>query len=138
MEHIDTVVHTLMTGIKTYVSSVTSKGFLYKKKKEKKNESIMIFIYFIPASLQSNSSFYYWLQILRPFRLYSSTYTEKVREIAIDQSLWLLLTFCRAERSDSLSLLMLDTPHIIEIVERVSIVSIALRSRSLGYKVACS
>lgn len=35
MEHIDTVVHTLMTGIKTYVSSVTSKGFLYKKKKEK-------------------------------------------------------------------------------------------------------
>lgn len=137
MEHIDTVVHTLMTGIKTYVSSVTSKGFLYKKK-EKKNESIMIFIYFIPASLQSNSSFYYWLQILRPFRLYSSTYTEKVREIAIDQSLWLLLTFCRAERSDSLSLLMLDTPHIIEIVERVSIVSIALRSRSLGYKVACS
>lgn len=138
MEHIDTVVHTLMTGIKTYVSSVTSKGFLYKKKKEKRNESIMIFIYFIPASLQSNSSFYYWLQILRPFRLYSSTYTEKVREIAIDQSLWLLLTFCRAERSDSLSLLMLDTPHIIEIVERVSIVSIALRSRSLGYKVACS
>lgn len=138
MEHIDTVVHTLMTGIKTYVSSVTSKGFLYKKRKEKKNESIMIFIYFIPASLQSNSSFYYWLQILRPFRLYSSTYTEKVREIAIDQSLWLLLTFCRAERSDSLSLLMLDTPHIIEIVERVSIVSIALRSRSLGYKVACS
>lgn len=137
MEHIDTVVHTLMTGIKTYVSSVTSKGFLYKKK-EKKNESIMIFIYFIPASLQSNSSFYYWLQILRPFRLYSSTYTEKVREIAIDQSLWLLLTFCRAERSDSLSLLMLDTPHIIEIVDRVSIVSIALRSRSLGYKVACS
>lgn len=137
MEHIDTVVHTLMTGIKTYVSSVTSKGFLYKKK-EKKNESIMIFIYFIPASLQSNSSFYYWLQILWPFRLYSSTYTEKVREIAIDQSLWLLLTFCRAERSDSLSLLMLDTPHIIEIVERVSIVSIALRSRSLGYKVACS
>lgn len=137
MEHIDTVVHTLMTGIKTYVSSVTSKGFLYKKK-EKKNESIMIFIYFIPASLQSNSSFYYWLQILRPFLLYSSTYTEKVREIAIDQSLWLLLTFCRAERSDSLSLLMLDTPHIIEIVERVSIVSIALRSRSLGYKVACS
>lgn len=138
MEHIDTVVHTLMTGIKTYVSSVTSKGFLYKKKKEKRNESIIIFIYFIPASLQSNSSFYYWLQILRPFRLYSSTYTEKVREIAIDQSLWLLLTFCRAERSDSLSLLMLDTPHIIEIVERVSIVSIALRSRSLGYKVACS
>lgn len=138
MEHIDTVVHTLMTGIKTYVSSVTSKGFLYKKRKEKKNESIMIFIYFIPASLQSNSSFYYWLQILRPFRLYSSTYTEKVREIAIDQSLWLLLTFCRAERSDSLSLLMLDTPHILEIVERVSIVSIALRSRSLGYKVACS
>lgn len=138
MEHIDTVVHTLMTGIKTYVSSVTSKGFLYKKKKEKRNESIMIFIYFIPASLQSNSSFYYWLQILRPFRLYSSTYTEKVREIAIDQSLWLLLTFCRAERSDSLSLLMLDTPHIIEIVDRVSIVSIALRSRSLGYKVACS
>lgn len=138
MEHIDTVVHTLMTGIKTYVSSVTSKGFLYKKRKEKKNESIMIFIYFIPASLQSNSSFYYWLQILRPFRLYSSTYTEKVREIAIDQSLWLLLTFCRAERSDSLSLLMLETPHIIEIVERVSIVSIALRSRSLGYKVACS
>lgn len=138
MEHIDTVVHTLMTGIKTYVSSVTSKGFLYKKKKKIKNESIMIFIYFIPASLQSNSSFYYWLQILRPFRLYSSTYTEKVREIAIDQSLWLLLTFCRAERSDSLSLLMLDTPHIIEIVERVSIVSIALRSRSLGYKVACS
>lgn len=137
MEHIDTVVHTLMTGIKTYVSSVTSKGFLYKKK-EKKNESIMIFIYFIPASLQSNSSFYYWLQILWPFRLYSSTYTEKVREIAIDQSLWLLLTFCRAERSDSLSLLMLDTPHIIEIVDRVSIVSIALRSRSLGYKVACS
>lgn len=137
MEHIDTVVHTLMTGIKTYVSSVTSKGFLYKKK-EKKNESIMIFIYFIPASLQSNSSFYYWLQILRPFRLYSSTYTEKVREIAIDQSLWLLLTFCRAERSDSLSLLMLDTPHIIEIVDKVSIVSIALRSRSLGYKVACS
>lgn len=137
MEHIDTVVHTLMTGIKTYVSSVTSKGFLYKKK-EKKNESIMIFIYFIPASLQSNSSFYNWLQILRPFRLYSSTYTEKVREIAIDQSLWLLLTFCRAERSDSLSLLMLDTPHIIEIVDRVSIVSIALRSRSLGYKVACS
>lgn len=137
MEHIDTVVHTLMTGIKTYVSSVTSKGFLYKKK-EKKNESIMIFIYFIPASLQSNSSFYYWLQILRPLRLYSSTYTEKVREIAIDQSLWLLLTFCRAERSDSLSLLMLDTPHIIEIVDRVSIVSIALRSRSLGYKVACS
>lgn len=137
MEHIDTVVHTLMTGIKTYVSSVTSKGFLYKKK-EKKNESIMIFIYFIPASLQSNSSFYNWLQILRPLRLYSSTYTEKVREIAIDQSLWLLLTFCRAERSDSLSLLMLDTPHIIEIVERVSIVSIALRSRSLGYKVACS
>lgn len=58
MEHIDTVVHTLMTGIKTYVSSVTSKGFLYKKKKRKKNESIMIFIYFIPASLQSNSSFY--------------------------------------------------------------------------------
>lgn len=137
MEHIDTVVHTLMTGIKTYVSSVTSKGFLYKKKRKKK-ESIMISIYFIPASLQSNSSFYYWLQILRPFRLYSSTYTEKVREIAIDQSLWLLLTFCRAERSDSLSLLMLDTPHIIEIVERVSIVSIALRSRSLGYKVACS
>lgn len=136
MEHIDTVVHTLMTGIKTYVSSVTSKGFLYKKRK--KNESVMISIYFIPASLQSNSSFYYWLQILRPFRLYSSTYTEKVREIAIDQSLWLLLTFCRAERSDSLSLLMLDTPHIIEIVERVSIVSIALRSRSLGYKVACS
>lgn len=86
MEHIDTVVHTLMTGIKTYVSSVTSKGFLYKKRKEKKNESIMIFIYFIPASLQSNSSFYNWLQILRPFRLYSSTYTEKVREIAIDQS----------------------------------------------------
>lgn len=85
MEHIDTVVHTLMTGIKTYVSSVTSKGFLYKKK-EKKNESIMIFIYFIPASLQSNSSFYNWLQILRPLRLYSSTYTEKVREIAIDQS----------------------------------------------------
>lgn len=138
MEHIDTVVHTLMTGIKTYVSSVTSKGFLYKKKEKKKNESIMIFIYFIPASLQSNSSFYYWLKILRPFRLYSSTYTEKVREIAIDQSLWLLLTFCRAERSDSLSLLMLDTPHIIEIVDRVSIVSIALRSRSLGYKVACS
>lgn len=58
MEHIDTVVHTLMTGIKTYVSSVTSKGFLYKKKKKKKNESIMIFFYFIPASLQSNSSFY--------------------------------------------------------------------------------
>lgn len=138
MEHIDTVVHTLMTGIKTYVSSVTSKGFLYKKKKRKKNESVMIFIYFIPASLQSNSSFYNWLQILRPLRLYSSTYTEKVREIAIDQSLWLLLTFCRAERSDSLSLLMLDTPHIIEIVDRVSIVSIALRSRSLGNKVACS
>lgn len=138
MEHIDTVVHTLMTGIKTYVSSVTSKGFLYKKRKGKKNESIMISISFIPASLQSNSSFYNWLQILRPFRLYSSTYTEKVREIAIDQSLWLLLTFCRAERSDSLSLLMLDTPHILEIVERVSIVSIALRSRSLGYKVACS
>lgn len=36
MEHIDTVVHTLMTGIKTYVSSVTSKGFLYKKRKERK------------------------------------------------------------------------------------------------------
>lgn len=43
MEHIDTVVHTLMTGIKTYVSSVTSKGFLYKKER-KMNQLWYLFI----------------------------------------------------------------------------------------------
>lgn len=46
MEYIDIVVYMLMIGIKIYVFSVILKGFLYKKK-EKKNELIMIFIYFI-------------------------------------------------------------------------------------------
>lgn len=45
MEYIDIVVYMLMIGIKIYVFSVILKGFLYKKKK--KNELIMIFIYFI-------------------------------------------------------------------------------------------
>lgn len=52
MEHIDTVVHTLMTGIKTYVSSVTSKGFLYKKKK-KKEKWISYDIYLFYTSFTS-------------------------------------------------------------------------------------
>lgn len=52
MEHIDTVVHTLMTVIKTYVSSVTSKGFLYKKK-EKKEKWINYDIYLFYTSFTS-------------------------------------------------------------------------------------
>lgn len=46
MEHIDTVVHTLMTGIKTYVSSVTSKGFLYKKKRKEKWINYDIYLFY--------------------------------------------------------------------------------------------
>lgn len=47
MEYIDIVVYMLMIGIKIYVFSVILKGFLYKKRKEKKNELFVIFIYFI-------------------------------------------------------------------------------------------
>lgn len=38
MEYIDIVVYMLMIGIKIYVFSVILKGFLYKKKKEKKRK----------------------------------------------------------------------------------------------------